>query len=199
MLRKLAQAFGLIKEEASIMVIGLDHSGKSCIINQLKKGAAKKGSAESKAADAFEATPTVGFQTEEFAKNNIKFQVYDMSGQSRYRNLWETYYKDAQAIIFVVDSSDKFRVAVAKEELDMLMSHPDVVSNPVPLLVYANKMDISGALSTFQCVEDLELEDKIKDRPWHLVSTNAVTGKGIENGIVWLCNTLRTSRRAAGK
>lgn len=40
----------------------------------------------------FEATPTVGFQVEEFAKDNLNFTVFDMSGQSRYRTLWEHYF-----------------------------------------------------------------------------------------------------------
>ncbi len=56
-----------------------------------------------------ELVPTVGFAVEEFTKNNISFTVFDMSGQGRYRNLWEHYYKDVQAIIFVVDTSDKIR------------------------------------------------------------------------------------------
>ena len=50
--------------------------------------------------------PTVGFSVEEFTKNGLSFTVFDMSGQGRYRNLWEHYYKDAQAIIFVIDCSD---------------------------------------------------------------------------------------------
>lgn len=43
-------------------------------------------------ASTFEATPTVGFQVEEFAKYNLNFTVFDMSGQSRYRTLWEHYF-----------------------------------------------------------------------------------------------------------
>ena len=48
-----------------------------------------------------EVTQTVGFQQEEFKVKNINFTVYDMSGQGRYRTLWEHYYTDCQAIIFV--------------------------------------------------------------------------------------------------
>ncbi len=47
-----------------------------------------------------------------------------MSGQGRYRNLWEHYYKECQGVVFVVDSSDKLRMVVAKDELDMLLQHP---------------------------------------------------------------------------
>lgn len=43
-----------------------------------------------------ETTPTVGFQMEQFSRNNLKFTIFDMSGQSRYRNLWEVYYVDVQ-------------------------------------------------------------------------------------------------------
>lgn len=49
-----------------------------------------------------------------------------MSGHDRHRSLWEHYYKDCHGIIFIIDSSDKLRLVVVKEELDMLLQHPDV-------------------------------------------------------------------------
>ena len=58
------------------------------------------------------------------ADRNVGFTAFDMSGQGRYRNLWEPYYKECQGIVFVVDSSDKLRMVVAKDELDMLLQHP---------------------------------------------------------------------------
>lgn len=82
----------------------------------------------------------MGFQVEEFAKDNIHFTIYDMSGQGRYRNLWEHYYADVQAIIFVIDSTDKFRMVVAKEELQTLLNHEDIKKVNVPILFYANKV-----------------------------------------------------------
>lgn len=56
-----------------------------------------------------------------FPDRNVGFTAFDMSGQGRYRNLWEHYYKECQGIVFVVDSSDKLRMVVAKDELDMLL------------------------------------------------------------------------------
>lgn len=47
---------------------------------------------------------------------SLAFTVFDMSGAGRYRNLWEQYYKDAQAIIFVVDSSDRLRLCADSAE-----------------------------------------------------------------------------------
>lgn len=155
-----------------------------------------------------EITPTVGFQVEEFSKNNINFTVYDMSGQGRYRTLWEHYYRDVQAIIFVLDSTDRLRMCVAKEELLQLLSHDEIKSTRVPVLFFANKvcrlvccdinegdsssgfphcppsfiiitapnilpcfyvpqMDIAGALSPEECMDELDL-DKIRDKAWHI-------------------------------
>ena len=58
--------------------------------------------------------PTVGFNMDEFEKGGLCFSVFDMSGASKYRSLWEKYYKDAQAAIFVVDTADKIRMCVVK-------------------------------------------------------------------------------------
>ena len=58
--------------------------------------------------------PTVGFNMEAFEKGSLRFNVFDMSGANKYRSLWEKYYKDAEAVVFVVDTSDKFRMCVVK-------------------------------------------------------------------------------------
>jgi ADP-ribosylation factor-like protein 6 len=36
--------------------------------------------------------------------------VFDMSGAGRYRPLWEQYYKDAHAVMYVIDSADRLRL-----------------------------------------------------------------------------------------
>lgn len=93
-------------------------------------------------------TPTVGFQVEEFSKNNVNFTVYDMSGQGRYRNLWEHYYSDVEAIIFVLDSTDRLRMCVAKEELDQLLAHEEIKKTAAPIVFFANKVTLRTLIST---------------------------------------------------
>lgn len=116
--KKLLNFFGLAKTNVSLLVIGLDNSGKTSIINKLK---AKK---------MIESTPTIGFNIETFTKKNFRFEVIDMSGQSQYRLLWESYYAKAnvriyikKGIVFVLDSSDSIRFQIAKYELDQLLVH----------------------------------------------------------------------------
>merc|ERR1719183_2867209 len=132
--KRLSQLFSSGKQQARILCVGLDNSGKSTIINFLKP----------KKAATTDVVPTVGFSVEEFSKANLSFTVFDMSGQGRYRNLWEHYYKEAAAIIFCIDSTDKIRLCVAKDELDGVLA---AAGRNVPILFFANKMDLPTALS----------------------------------------------------
>ncbi|KAL3151637.1 hypothetical protein ABBQ38_012628 [Trebouxia sp. C0009 RCD-2024] len=132
--------------------------------------------------------PTVGFSVEQVKKGGLNLTVIDMSGASRYRSLWEKYYRDAQAIIFVVDSTDRLRLVVARNELDQILQHQDV-TQPIPLLVMANKQDLEGALPAAELAQMLQLQD-IRDSPWQIVATNALTGDGLESGTEWLADAL---------
>ena len=179
-LERLSAIFGVKKRVASILCLGLDNSGKTTIINKLKPE-------QSQTADI---VPTVGFTVEKLTMPGLAFTVFDMSGQGRYRNLWEHYYKDAQAVIFVIDSSDKLRIVVAKEELDTLLSHPALRTKRIPVLFFANKMDIRDALTPVQISNLLKLEE-FKEKPWHICASNALHGEGLHEGIEWLTDQLQ--------
>ncbi|XP_011690992.1 PREDICTED: ADP-ribosylation factor-like protein 6 isoform X3 [Wasmannia auropunctata] len=125
---------------------------------------------------------------------NVSFTAFDMSGHDRHRPLWEHYYKDCHGIIFIIDSSDKLRLVVVKEELDMLLQHPDVAVNvsgrKLPILFLANKMDLPDSLTTVKLVAGLGLE-RIQNKPWHIRATNALTGEGLQPAIEWLTDQIR--------
>lgn len=176
----LSRALGIGKKEASILVVGLDNSGKSTLLNFLKP----------KDSQSTDIVPTVGFNVEKFSTKSLKFTAFDMSGQGRYRNLWEHYYKECNGIIFVLDSSDKLRIVVAKEELDMLLEHPELKTKRIPILFFANKMDLKDSLSAVKCTTALGL-DAVNDKPWHICSSNALTGEGVSQGTDWLADQIK--------
>ncbi|XP_029315291.1 ADP-ribosylation factor-like protein 6 isoform X1 [Cottoperca gobio] len=175
LLDKLSGWLGLRKKEVNVLCLGLDNSGKTTIINQLKPSNTQ----------AQEIVPTIGFNIEKFKSSSLSFTVFDMSGQSRYRNLWEHYYKESHAIIFVIDSGDKLRMVVAKEELDTLLKHEDIRSKKMPVLFFANKMDLRDAMSSVRVSQMLSLEN-IKDKPWHICASDAIKGEGLQEGLDWL-------------
>jgi ADP-ribosylation factor-like protein 6 len=163
------------KKQSSVIIVGLDNCGKSTIVDRLKPE--KKRAAE--------LVPTVGLKVEKFRHGKVDFTMYDMSGQGRYRQLWEKQYRHAQGIVFVIDSADTARICVAKDELDMILAHKDVARRPIPIIFFANKMDMPKARTGVEISQALELS-LIEGRPWHIIRSNALTGVGLEQGLKWL-------------
>ena len=177
---------GLRRREVSVLVVGLDNSGKSSLLNYLQPR-------DSQSSDI---APTVGFNIEHFQTKGLSFTAFDMSGQSRYRTLWGNYYRSTNGIIFVIDSSDKTRILIAREELQQLLTHPDISSRNIPILFFANKMDIRDALSDVGVSSALGL-DRIVNKSWHICSSNALKGDGVSDGIEWLSSAVKTSLEQA--
>ncbi|TYI39999.1 hypothetical protein ES332_A02G133800v1 [Gossypium tomentosum] len=81
--------------------------------------------------------PTIGFNVETVQYNNIKFQVWDLGGQTSIRPYWRCYFPNTQAIIYVVDSSDTDRIGIAKEEFHAILERdpwPKVSDNAKDLV-----------------------------------------------------------------
>lgn len=194
---KLSKILKLKKETMTILVVGLNNSGKSTIINRFKNTDERNSIT----------VPTVGFSIEKFqskskrwktffliwklfSDHGVNFTALDMSGAGRYRNLWQHHFKTCQGIVYVIDSSDRMRLVVVKDELEILLKHPDLEHKRIPILFYANKMDFVDALSSVKIAAALGLE-KIDDKPWHISSSNAVSGEGLEEGVQWLIEQIR--------
>ena len=77
---------GSSKKPKRCLVVGLDNSGKSTIVNYLKPQKEKKTDVQA----------TVGLTTEKFKYMGTQFTMFDMSGAGQYRNLWEKYYEETE-------------------------------------------------------------------------------------------------------
>ena len=55
----------------------------------------------------------------------------------------------------------------------------------VPLLVFCNKQDVSGALKPEQISEELGLAGAEKSRAWSVRGSCATKGEGLEEGLDW--------------
>ncbi|KAG5593905.1 hypothetical protein H5410_035137 [Solanum commersonii] len=72
--RLFSSLFG--NKEARILVLGLDNAGKTTILYRLQMG------------EVVSTIPTIGFNVETVQYNNIKFQVWDLGGQTSIRVLY---------------------------------------------------------------------------------------------------------------
>ena len=89
--------------------------------------------------------------------------------------------------MFVIDSTDKDRLDIVKQELFLLINEEDL--RGVPIAILANKQDIEGALSDIEISESLELSE-IKNNQWAIFKTIAKTGVGLDNAFKWLIGIL---------
>jgi ADP-ribosylation factor 1/2 len=118
--------------------------------------------------------------------------MWDVGGQQKLRPLWRHYFQGSNALIWVIDSADRERIAEAAEELQAL-SREELLSDAV-FLVLANKQDLPNAMPTAELARALGLTD-MANRNWYIQSTVAATGAGLEEGMAWLAKTVKTSGR----
>ncbi|ETE73952.1 ADP-ribosylation factor-like protein 5B, partial [Ophiophagus hannah] len=128
-------------------------------------------------------SPTIGSNVEEIIKHKTHFLMWDIGGQENLRSTWNTYYSNTEFVILVIDSTDRERLTVTKEELYKMLAHEDLRNAAV--LIFANKQDIKNSMSTSEISKFLTLSS-IRDHPWHIQGCCALTGEGLPAGLEWM-------------
>ena len=169
------------REDVRILMVGLDNAGKTTILYRLKFD------------NVISTVPTIGFNVETVTYKNISFTVWDIGGQDKIRNLWRVYFSGSQAIIFVIDSSDRERIGEVKTELFRLLGEDEL--EHVQLLLFANKQDLPNAMSTTEIMEKLGLNE-LKNRAWFVQSACATKGEGLNEGLDWLANQIQNKSKS---
>ncbi|XP_066372367.1 uncharacterized protein [Miscanthus floridulus] len=146
-------------------MLGLDAAGKTTILHRLHVG------------EVLSTVPTIGFNVE---KVNVAFTVWGVGGQDKLRPLWRHYLSNSDALIYVVDSTDRDRIGVAREEFQAIVKDPLMLSSI--LLVLANKQDMKGAMSPSEVGQRLGLYD-LKNRTSRAVGACALTGEDLHEGL----------------
>lgn len=121
----------------------------------------------------------------------MTFTVWDVGGQSQIRPLWRHYYTGTQALIFVVDSSDRDRIDEARKELIRLLNDRELSKTVV--LVFANKQDMPEAMPPEEIQEKLGMT-KIIDKSWYIQPSCAKTGEGLVEGLTWITENVQRFR-----
>ncbi|KAF3913175.1 hypothetical protein AA313_de0204944 [Arthrobotrys entomopaga] len=102
-------------KEMRVLMLGLDNAGKTTIVKQIMKE------------DVNTVSPTLGFiiKTIEYqgigAHHRYKLNIWDVGGQKTLRSYWRNYFEKTDALIWVVDATDRFRLDDCREELHGLL------------------------------------------------------------------------------
>lgn len=158
--------------EMDVTIVGLQGAGKTSLVRVL---AGQEFMAET--------MPTVAFNRKEVKKGHVSIRCWDIGGQTKFRNMWERYCRDVNAIIFVVDAADRPSLPVAKEELHMLLAYQSLEG--IPLLVLANKSDLAEKLSVDEIIEGLDLK-KVVHREISCYGVSAKEETNLEAVLQWL-------------
>merc|ERR1712150_423466 len=155
---------------------GLDGAGKTTLLYRLHVG------------EVVTTIPTIGFNVEQVTYKNLKFQVWDLGGQTSIRLYWRCYYSNTDAVIYVVDSADRDRIGISKQELVSMLEEEEL-KNAI-LVVLANKQDIEGAMSVTEVHQALGLE-ALKNRTFQIFKASAIKGDGLDESMEWLSNAIK--------
>eukprot|EP00475_Leptophrys_vorax_P020007 TRINITY_DN2741_c0_g1_i1.p2 TRINITY_DN2741_c0_g1~~TRINITY_DN2741_c0_g1_i1.p2 ORF type:complete len:187 (-),score=15.09 TRINITY_DN2741_c0_g1_i1:57-617(-) len=176
--------FGRFKKKKSknVLLVGLDSAGKTSILYHFKIG------------ETVTTIPTIGVNVETVTHRGLDLVFWDCGGQDRLRGLWAQYFKQSDAIAFVVDSADVARVddelgssSSARTELHKILDAEELKGKP--LIVLCNKQDLPNALSPNEVTERLAIT-KLTDRDWTVQATCALGGDGLALALDWLVDTV---------
>eukprot|EP01036_Dinobryon_divergens_P023315 gene23315-31645_t len=124
------------KPNVHVLIIGLDYAGKTTTLEKIK---GKFGN-NLHPIPPERIPPTIGMNLAKITYSGTQVVIWDLGGQIKMRNMWEKYYDDANAIVFVVDASDMSRLEEAILAYEAILEHDSV--HDVPVIIFANKQDI---------------------------------------------------------
>ena len=156
------------KIEMRVVTLGLDEAGKTSILFKLKQN------------EFVPTIPTIGFNVETLEFKNVKITLWDVGGQHKLRPLWKHYYLNTQAVIFVIDASNRERLPEAHGELVKLVSEKEL--KDACLLILANKQDVPGCASIEEITDQFSLYKLCCGRSWHVQACEAKAGTGLQDG-----------------
>ena len=171
---KILDFFSRSRSNFKIIILGIQNAGKTTILYRLSLG------------QLVQTTPTIGSNVEEISYNNVKLQAWDLGGQESTRSVWDVYFVNTDAIIYVIDTHDT-NFEESKNQFYKLLDN-EALKNTI-ILIFANKQDLSGAKKVNEIIQIYEL-DKIKDHIWYVQPCSAQTGEGLVTGMKWLSDQL---------
>ena len=171
---KILDFFSRSRSNFKIIILGIQNAGKTTILYRLSLG------------QLVQTTPTIGSNVEEISYNNVKLQAWDLGGQESTRSVWDVYFVNTDAIIYVIDTHET-NYEESKKQFYKLLEN-EALKNTV-ILIYANKQDLQGAKGVNEIMQIYEF-DKIKDHIWHIQPCSAQTGEGLVTGMKWLSDQL---------
>lgn len=177
---------GFSHKDAKILFLGLDNAGKTTLLHMLKDDRIASH------------VPTLHPHSEELVIGSIRFKTFDLGGHETARRIWKDYFTTVDAVVFLVDASDRSRFPEAAEELQNLIECEELAG--IPFVILGNKIDLPSAASedeirqTFGVFNSMSYtrnrEGNSSIRPIELFMVSVVKRMGYAEAFRWLAQYL---------
>ena len=155
----------------TVALLGCDNAGKTSLCAALTTEKIPAGGPK----------PTTGFNNKSGKRANAALTLYDLGGGPSIRGIWDAYYADVHAAIFVVDASAPERFNEAATLLKEAWGHKFLQGKP--LLVLANKQDVPSACSGPELADALRVHElQLLTDPMAKGSATATINTGVQIG-----------------
>ncbi|BFZ03138.1 hypothetical protein BsWGS_06177 [Bradybaena similaris] len=163
-----------------ILLIGPTSVGKTCLLKRLQSPN------PSCIKDDLPATiPTVG--TNLVTVTSLKKTEVTVREMGEAMGpIWHNYYKDAHAVIFMVDVSRHTQIAISCVQLMTILAHP--FTQTASILVILNETDIPNGMTRSELESLMRLDEVIKcaTQKITVLETSAKTGHNLDKVARWV-------------
>ncbi|KAJ1900344.1 ADP-ribosylation factor protein 3 [Kickxella alabastrina] len=176
------------QDEYNVLMLGLDSSGKTTLLEKIKH--IHTGVPGMPAENIL---PTVGVNISKVTMNRDLIKFMDLGGQADLRGIWEAYFEDCHAILFVIDSANGERIDEAGDVLIKLIKSEELEG--LPVLILANKCDLSDAGSLVKIKEMVNgVADLLDSRDVRVMEASGVEGTRVQTAMDWLHSRIIDNR-----
>lgn len=125
------------KPALRILVLGIDNAGKTTTLEWIKSSQGQK------TLTADQIVPTVGLNLARVDTSGSVVYFWDLGGQKSLRTLWNRFYEECHAVLYVIDISDTpDRLDETIQVLKQILSSLDHLEKPLPVVLLLNKVDL---------------------------------------------------------
>lgn len=148
-----------------IVLIGNTNVGKTAILNQL---------IDQSFSESFETTIGANYQlyVQEINGVKVEIQIWDTSGQEKFRSLGPIYYRNALGAVLVFDLTNKNSFESVP---DWITEFTDVATQDTSIFIVANKIDLDS-----KEVQSEEARNWTINHGYKYFETSAKTGSGVK-------------------